>query len=196
VDTLSQPATANIGHEAWDEARPCILPVLKPHDYINPEGPTQHLLTTEWLADVLICYAITGKKMFRFVTGWDVDRWGTTAQALHEQAIANLAQLPWPRRLMGARTPGVGRVIVVDTDDSLAASRLLHPDLHKLFSGPLGSPFWAGIPSRNTLVLFSDRKALKDRIGRRLKKDHHASAYPITPQPFLVTRDGIAPAVK
>src|SRR5262249_27241161 len=102
--------------------------------------------------------------------------------------------LPWPRELVGARSKDSGRVIVVDTDDSLASSRLLHPDLHKLFSGPLGSPFWAGIPCRNRLVVYSDRRQLKQRIGRQLRKDHDSSAYPITPRPFLVTRDGIAPA--
>jgi hypothetical protein len=85
-----------------------------------------------------------------------------------------------------------GRVIIVDTDDSLASSRLLHPELHKLFSSALGSTFYGGIPCRNTLVLFSDRKALKARVGRRLRQDYKASPYPITPQPFLVTRDGIA----
>jgi hypothetical protein len=61
-----------------------------------------------------------------------------------------------------------------------------------LFSGPLGSPFWAGIPCRDTLVVYSDRRPLKQRTARRLKKDHDASAYAITPRPFLVTRDGIA----
>jgi uncharacterized protein YtpQ (UPF0354 family) len=193
VNTLTQPAAADIGHETWDDARPRILPVLKPLDYIRDEGPTKHILTREWLADVLICYAISGKKMFRFVTGWDVNRWEITDQILHDQAIANLAELPWPRQLMGSRDNSGGRVIIVDTEDSLASSRLLHPELHKMFCGPLGSPFWAGIPDRNTLVLFSDRKMLKQRIGRRLKKDHDASAYSITPRAFLVTHDGIAP---
>ena len=116
------------------------MPVLKPRNYIDPDGPTQHLLISEWLADVVICYVIRSKKMFRFVTGWDLGRWGTDAEALHELAIANLAQLPWPTQLMGARTKDSGRIIVVETDDSLASSRLLHPDLHQLFSGPLGSP--------------------------------------------------------
>ncbi len=194
VEALSQPAMANMGHESWEDARVATVPVLKPRDYIAAEGPTQHMLTQEWLADVLICYAIRSKKTFRFVTGWDVNRWGTTAEELHEQALANLARLPWPRELAGARTKDGGRIMVVDTDDGLASSRLLHPDLHRLFSGPLGSPFWAGIPCRDTLVLFSDRRALKQRTGRRLRKDHDSSAYPITPRPFLVTRDGIAPA--
>jgi hypothetical protein len=194
VDSLSQTATAALGHEAWDDVQGLILPLLKPRDYVESSGPTKHVLTSEWLVDVLICYVIRRKRLFRFVTGWDLGRWGTDAQALHQQAVANLSQLPWPGLLQGARARAGGRVIVVDTADSLASSRLLHPNLYQLFSGPLGTPFWAGIPCRDTLVLFSDRKSLKQRIGRQLRKDHDASAYSITPHPFLVTRDGIAPA--
>jgi uncharacterized protein YtpQ (UPF0354 family) len=195
VENLSRSAAAEPGTETWEDARHRIIPVLKSRAYVDKDGPTQHLLTQEWLADVLICYVIRSKKFFRFVTGWDVDRWGTTAQDLHQLAIENLSRLPWPSQLVGSRLNS-GRVIVVDTDDSLASSRLLHPDLHRLFSGPLGSPFWAGIPCRDTLVVYSDRKIIKQRIVRRLKKDHHASAYPITPYPFLVTADGIAPIVE
>ena len=194
VDNLKPPEELNMGTETWEEVQPHILPVLKPRDYISDEGPTKHILTAEWLGDVLITYVIKRPKMFRFVTGWDVNRWGTDAKALHELSIANLARLPWPRKLEGARQPDGGRIIIVDTNDSMTASRLLHPELHKLFSQALGSPFWAGIPDRGTLVLYSDRRSLKKRIPRRLKKDHDTSAYPITPRPFLVTRDGIAPA--
>ena len=84
-------------------------------------------------------------------------------------------------------------VILVEAGDSLTSCRLLHPELHRLFSGPLGNPFWAGIPDRDTLVLYSDRKQIKQRLGRRLAIDHRTSPYPISPVPFLVTRDGIAP---
>jgi len=196
VDALSQPAMAEFGHEIWDDIRGSIVPVLKHRDYIDPDSATKHLLTSEWLADVLICYAIRRKNLFRFVTGWDVNRWGLTAEALHEQALANLTRLPWPKELMGSRTRDEGRVILVDTDDKLASSRLLHPELHQLFTGPLGRTFLAGIPCRDLLVLYTDRRDLKKRIGRRLRKDHDDSAYPITPRPFQVTRDGIAAANK
>src|SRR5262249_14323829 len=117
-------------------------------------------------------------------------------QALHDLALENLAALPWPRQLEGARSREGGRIIVVDTNDSLASSRLLHPDLHRLFSGPLGSPFWAGIPCRKPMGVASDGGGLKQGPAPRLKKDPDASAYPITPQPFLVTREGIAPSVE
>jgi len=192
VDSLGQSAELQMGEETWEEACAQLLPVLKPRNYIAPDGPTQHLQTTEWLADVVICYALKSKNLFRFVTGWDVNRWGKDAQILHQVAIDNLAKLAWPRRLEGSRQPDGGRVILVETNDSMASSRLLHPELHRLFSGPLGSPFWAGIPDRGTLVLFSDRRSLKQRIGRRLRKDYKTSTYPITGRAFLVTRDGIA----
>jgi hypothetical protein len=194
VTTVGRPVPPEMGHEVWEDIRGSVVPMLKPRDYVDPDGPTQHLFTTEWLVDVVICYVIQRKKMFRFITGWDLNRWGLAAEALHGEAMANLTRLPWPKQMVGSRSKDAGRVIIVDTDDSLASSRLLHPELHKLFCGPLGSPFWAGIPCRNRLVVYSDRRQLKQRIGRRLKKDHDTSAYPITPQPFLVTRDGIAPA--
>jgi uncharacterized protein YtpQ (UPF0354 family) len=196
VANLGLAAAAPMGRETWEDARGHILPVLKPRNYVEPGTATEHILTTEWLADVVICYAIKSKKFFRYVTGWDVNRWGTDAQSLHQLALDNLARLPWPRRLEGARDRDGGRLILIETNDGLASSRLLHPDLHRLLSGPLGSPFWAGIPDRTTLVTFSDRRALKQRISRRLRKDHRESAYAISPLPFLVTRDGIAPAGK
>ena len=194
VEKLFQPGTEQLGHEVWEEIRGSVLPVLKHRDYVDADGPTKHLLTRDWLADVFICYVIRSKSLFRFITGWDVDRWELTAELLHEQALANLARLPWPHQLRGVRTKNAGHVIVVETDDNLASSRLLHPDLHHLFSSQLGSAFCVGIPCRDRLVIFSNRRELRQRIGRRLKKDHDTSAYPITSRPFLVTRDGIAPA--
>jgi uncharacterized protein YtpQ (UPF0354 family) len=193
VEKIFAPGTEQLGHEVWDEICGNVVPVLKHRDYLDRDGPTKHLLTRDWLDDVFICYAIRSKNLFRFVTGWDVDRWGLTAESVHEQALANLARLPWPKQMQGARMRDGGHVVVVDTDDNLASSRLLHPDLHRLFSAQLGGTFCVGIPCRDRLVIYSNRRELKQRIGRRLKKDHDASAYPITPRAFLVTRDGIAP---
>ena len=43
-------------------------------------------------------------------------------------------------------------------------------------------------------MLYSDRRKLKQRTKRQLRKDHDTSGYPITPRPFLVMPDGVAPA--
>ncbi len=194
VQSLSQSTDLPLGQESWEEAQARLLPLLKPRSYIDSDSATRFSLVSEWLADVVICYALRSKDIFRFVTVADVDRWQTDAQALHDVAIANLCRLAWPTKLEGARQRDGGRLIVIATGDGLASSRLLHPDLHRLFCGPLGSPFMAGIPDRDTLVVYSDRRRLKQRTERQLRKDHRTSSYPITARPFLVTPDGIAPA--
>ena len=168
--------------------------MLKPRSYLDSDSASRTSLVNEWLADVVICYALRSKDIFRFVTTADADRWQTDAQAIHQVAVANLCRLCWPTKLEGARQRDGGRVILIATSDGLASSRLLHPDLHRLFRGPLGSPFRAGIPDRDTLVVYSDRRRLRQRTERQLRKDHRTSSYPITPRPFLVTPDGIAPA--
>lgn len=194
VESLGQSMDVSLGYETWEDARDRLLPLLKPRAYLDSNSASRNSLVTEWLSDVVICYALRSKDIFRFVTTADAERWEMDAQALHDVAVANLCRLSWPRRLEGSRQHDGGHVIVVTTSDGLASSRILHPDLHRMFGGPLGSPFRAGIPDRDTLVIYSDRRRLRQRIERQLRKDHRTSGYPISPRPFLVTPDGIAPA--
>ncbi len=196
VQSIGQSMELPLGQESWAEAQPRLLPILKPRSYFDSNSAGRYLLVNDWLDDVMICYALRSKDIFRFVATADADRWEMDAQALHEVALANLCRLGWPDKLEGARQRGAGggRVIVIATGDALASSRLLHPDLHRLFCGPLGSPFRAGIPDRDTLVVYSDRRRFRQETERQLRKDHRTSSYPITPRPFLVTPDGIAPA--
>jgi uncharacterized protein YtpQ (UPF0354 family) len=192
VESIGEPPDIPMGEETWEEARVRLIPVLKPRDYVKDNGPTRDQLVREWLGDVVICYVLRIKNLLRFVTNWDVRRWETDADTVHQVALDNLSRLPWPSRMEGSRQKDGGRVVLVQTTDSLSSSRLLHPELHRLFSQGLGRTFWAGIPDRDTLVLFSDRRSLKSRIGRRLAIDCRKSSYPITEQAFLVTQDGIA----
>jgi uncharacterized protein YtpQ (UPF0354 family) len=194
VQSLGESMDLALGQETWAEAQARLLPILKPRSYVDSDSAGRSSLVNDWLADVVICYALRSKDIFRFVTTADADRWQMDAEALHQVAIANLCRLDWPAKLEGARQRDGGRVIVIETGDGLASSRLLHPDLHRLLCGPLGSPFRAGIPDRDTLVVYSDRRRLRQQTERQLRKDHRTSSYPITPRPFLVTPDGIAPA--
>jgi uncharacterized protein YtpQ (UPF0354 family) len=196
VKSLSQSVDLPLGEETWEDAQTRMLPVLKPRSYLDSNSANRYTLASEWLVDLVICYVLKSDDILRFVTTVDADRWQTDAEALHQVAIRNLCGLSWPTKLEGARQADGGRVIVVTTGDGLASSRLLHPDLHRVFSGPLGSPFRAGIPDRDTLVLYSDRRRIRKQTERRLRQDHRTSGYAISPLPFLVTPDGIAPALK
>ena len=194
VQRLGDSMKLPMGQESWEDARGRLIPILKPRSYLDSDSASRHSLATEWLANVVICYALRSKHIFRYVTTWDADRWKKDPEELHEVAIANLGRLDWPTRLEGVLQRDGGRLIMIVTDDGLASSRLLHPDLHRMFSGPLGSPFRAGIPDRDTLIVYSDRERLRKRTERQLLKDYRTSSYQITPRPVLVTPDGIAPA--
>src|SRR5262249_43065674 len=121
VDRLGQSVGLPLGYETWDEAKPRLLPLLKPRNYIDSEGATRHSLVTDWLGDVIICYALKTKDIFRFVTTIDAERWELDSEAIHQVAIENLAKLPWPSRLEGARQRDRGRLIIVETRDGMAS---------------------------------------------------------------------------
>ena len=163
VQSLGQSMDLTLGQETWEDAQTRLLPLLKPRAYLDSDSANRSSLVNEWLANVIICYALRSKDIFRFVTTVDGDRWQMDLEAVHQVALENLCRLNWPTKMEGARQRDGGRVIVIATSDSMASSRLLHPDLHRLFSGPLGSPFRAGIPDRDTLVVYSDRR--RSRLG-------------------------------
>ena len=106
----ANPWICRWGRKPGKRRRARLLPLLKPRSYLESDSATRHSLVNEWLADVVICYALRSKDIFRFVTTADADRWQTDAQALHQVAIANLCRLAWPTRLEGARQRDGGRV--------------------------------------------------------------------------------------
>ena len=155
---------ADLGHEEWDEVRDCILPVLKHRTYVKADGPTKDLLTSEWLADVVICYAIHNKKIFRFVTNWDVRRWETDARTLHDLAIANVSRLPWPSRCKGARVRRSGHVIVLECATAWnRAGSCTRTCIHS-FRARWAAPSWPASPIE-TRWCFS-------RTGESSKRQH------------------------
>jgi uncharacterized protein YtpQ (UPF0354 family) len=181
------------GAEHLEDVREAILPVLKPADYVRPDGPTAHLVYRAWLGDVIVCYSIHGARTLRFISRSDLARWGLDDRGLHDVAMANLQRLPLPARPAPPAELPAG-VVMLSSGDSLDAVRLLDPRLHDRLAPLLGSPFYAGVPERDSLVLFptGDSEAL-ERFRAALRDHFERAPYPISPQVFLVTRDGIAP---
>jgi hypothetical protein len=54
------------------------------------------LCGTNWLSGVIIVYPIWGE-LLRFVTDWDLTRWGIDPETLHEPAMDNLTQTRWDK---------------------------------------------------------------------------------------------------
>src|SRR3954447_6973803 len=99
VQSLGESLAVPMGQETWEESRDRLFPLLKPRSYLATDSASRNSLVNEWLADVVICYALRSKDVFRFVTNADAERWQTEAQALHRVAVDNLSRLAWPTRL-------------------------------------------------------------------------------------------------
>jgi uncharacterized protein YtpQ (UPF0354 family) len=180
--------------EELDAVRGLIHPVLKPGDYVRRTGPAANVVHREWLGDVTICYAIQGRKTLRFVLDADRERWNLPLDDLHEIALANLREKPFPESFPGA-APCDGRLVVLQSGDGFDASRILHPRLHEVFAPVLGTPFAAGIPDRGTLLLFSRRpRDTAARISAQIRKDFEGAAYPVSPRTFLIGPGGVRAA--
>ncbi len=94
VQSLGQSTDLPLGQESWEEAQPRLLPLLKPRSYLNSDSATRYSLASEWLADVVICYALRSKDIFRFVTTADVDRWQMTLRPFTKWPSQTCAGLP------------------------------------------------------------------------------------------------------
>lgn len=193
AEGLEQGAGTADGAETWEEAAALVLPTLKHVSYFRNEGPTAWLVRSKWLPEVRIAYALRHPGRVRFVHTEDLKRWSRTEEEIHERALSNLGDLPWPTR-PSPSTTNDGRIIAIRAGDAFEASRILHPQFHTLMRTSLGSPFLAAIPDRDTLLGFSDEPGLQRELTRRVARDHKSSAYPITDRIFRVTPDGVAPA--
>jgi uncharacterized protein YtpQ (UPF0354 family) len=179
-----------MGDEWRDAVSAKLLPVLKPLAYIDTDDATRRVVKTDWLSGLIVVYAICTESQ-RFATDLDLNRWNIDQHVLHMQAMHSLRGMPWPEYFSGTTLDDGGRLIAVHTNDNFDASRLLHPDLHRLLSGTLGSPFLAGVPERSTLVTCSRHAQIRSQMARTVREDCLRSAHSISPKLFLVTPDGI-----
>ena len=194
VQSLGESTDLSLGQESWEDARARLLPLLKPRSYLNSDSATRHSLASEWLADVVICYALRSKDIFRFVTVTDLE------------ALADGCSDP----SRGGRSEPV-QAFLADQVGRGSAARWWSPDHHRnrrrvgveptppsrpapAVQRPPREPVQGRHPgSRYPHRLF--RQSPPEAADRAtVAQDHRTSSYPITPRPFLVTPDGIAPA--
>ncbi len=195
-----------LGQEPWEEVRTCILPLIKSDQDIEqqngavmqtpPDGerhPLSDLVSTSWLVDLRICYAIDGEHTFRLINHYDLQRWNIDVDELHSVAIENLSHGPRPDLIGGAiggeRMPGFA---MLQPHNGVASSYVLLPDFFQFLSPHLGREIQVAIPSRDALVIFSGGDHDRSRILAAVQEDYKTTDRPLSDRLFAVTPDGIA----
>jgi uncharacterized protein YtpQ (UPF0354 family) len=192
LDQLFSGEASAVSSMGFDFVRARIMP------RIQPESIFEHL-SREQVAHVpfvngtVIVFVIDMPQMTVSVTTEQLLRWGVSAEDMELIARENLARSSEELELQVVTSKEGGRAIVVAEQDGYDAARLLLGNLHQRLAHRLGGDFYVATPSRDMFVAISiGPEPFVQRLAARVREDFRRLPYPISPEFFVVTRDGIA----
>lgn len=178
--------------EAFEEIRPRIMPLLRGAQSSPGDGPR---FERALVADLAIVYVIDNEPTTT-VTPLMLQRWGVDGDDLHQAALANLvARSEAVVAQAAADSEGKISLIQFQSRDGYDASRLLLPTLHDRLREHLGSPFGAGVPTRDLLLCFRNTEEVRQRMRQPIRDGYRHMPEQLSEQLLLVTADGIAPMI-
>jgi uncharacterized protein YtpQ (UPF0354 family) len=176
----------------WDVAKKKIFPRIQPEsifDHLNRE----QVAHVPWVNGTVIVFVIDLPNMTVSVTTEQMLRWGVTADELDLIARSNLDHATPHFELRSLESEDGGQAMLLTFQDGYDASRLLIDGLHATLSPELGATFYAAAPSRDMLLAFSgEPDTFVGRLKEKIGQDFTRLPYPITPELFVVCRDGVA----
>jgi hypothetical protein len=182
---------------AWSIIQPRLRPQIMPAEFTR-QVPIVHLplgATAEdgagEDADVLIGIALDSEAGYSYVRLEDAALWGRTPEELFETALENLKDAS--RELPMAMFPEPNLAIVIETKDGYDAARILIPDLREFVAGKLGEPFFAGIPNRDFLIMWSRdaSQEFQTFCRQKIAEDFGQQDHPLSPRILVATVDGL-----
>ncbi|MBC7852205.1 MAG: DUF1444 family protein [Pirellulaceae bacterium] len=143
------------------------------------------MVFTDFPSRIRIGYVLREPGVYRYVSREEVRGSGLTVAQLHEAALENLGELPFPK-LAVARTPGGHEAWLVDDVDNFNAARILLPHVQAEFRKELGEPFLVAIPCRDWFFCWSTQQAAEWQAKNRAEavSIFRADDYNLTPDIF------------
>jgi uncharacterized protein YtpQ (UPF0354 family) len=176
----------------FDFARPRIMPRIQPETIFNHLSREQ-VAHVPYVNDTVIVFVTDLPHMTVSITTEQIVRWKVSIDAVEEIARENLNEYAPDLEIQIVESKEGGKAAILGHHDGYDAARLLMSGLHERLAGQLGGDFFAAIPARDMFVAFSrNPEPFVKRIGERIEGDYKRLPYPICPDFFLVTRDGIA----
>lgn len=171
----------------WEEAQSRVRLQLMPAAFARA-GVS---VTYPFLDDVLISIVVDAEHGYAYVRAEDVERWQVGLVDLYQAACDNLMEAS--QNLGVSYYPGPPTIVAVDTSDGYAAARILLPSLREFVGQRLGSPFCAGIPNRDFLIMWSatEDEEFLARIQAQLEEDTQSRSHPLSSRILTVTADAI-----
>ena len=197
---------SKIADVSWDSVRRSVYPMVRPASILQQGIPAdmdhrplseadrvrQRMLSTPWLANLVICYAIDSEKTLRFVLNHDLERWGLDAAVVQKQAMRNLAKAKGPR--FNIQRDDYGKMMIAEIVGNGLPSRscwILHPALHQAVQSVCRGPAWAAMPSRDCMMVFPAAPHLRSSMQQFLNHEFCTTGHPLSDRLFAVKADGV-----
>jgi hypothetical protein len=173
----------------WESVRDRVRLQLMPAEFATRTP----LLSFPFLDDVLVGVVVDSPTGYVYLRVEDARSWQQSPIDIYEVAVTNLNDAS-PGTSMSFM-PAPNALIGVEAKDGYDAARILVPAIRKVASEKLGEPFYAGIPNRDFLIMWSANNPENfQRFAReKIAKDFIEQSHPLTATVLKVTCESIVP---
>lgn len=184
---LAEVASFNEAQQQWQQVKGSIRPQLAPIAYLEKADLVHQKLDDK----VIATFVIDDKHSYKYVTDDYFKSWKVSIEDLVNAANENLINISanMPMNISNQSE----KFIVVQANDGYDAARIMVPQIRAFFSQHLGEQFYAAMPYRDILLVWSDdnTEAFKARMHENIKGDFAAKQYALSPNIFKVNAQGI-----
>lgn len=175
-----------------DFAKTRIMPRIQPESIFNHLSREQ-VAHVPFVNDTVIVFVTDLPHMTVSITTEQQLRWNLSVEEMEQIARENLDQYAPELEIQLVESKEGGKAAIISQHDGYDAARLLLTGLHQRLVGQLGTNFYVATPARDMFVAMSANPApFINRLADRVLQDFRRLPYPISPDFFIVTRDGIA----
>ncbi len=192
LDQLFSGEAGAVQSMSFDLLRERIMPRIQPETIFNHLCREQ-VAHVPFVNSTAIVFVVDMPQMTVSVTTEQMVRWNVTADELDELARENLARTSGDLQFQVVTSKEGGKAIILAEQDGYDAARLLLGGLFGRLASKLGGDFYVATPARDMFVALSPRpEPFVNRLSNRVRDDFRRLPYPISPDFFYVTRDGVA----
>lgn len=179
---------------AFEDVRGLIYPVVRAWGF-GRETKVNIVRRTLLDKELELFAAVDTGRTLRFLSRDDVEKWeGVSDDDVFFYARENLLAISGEMELQALAGPdGNPRAVIIATQDSHDAARVVLPQFYEKLAQVLGPNLLVGIPNRDFLiVLTADDEELVQNVSAQVKIDAQDRPYPISGKLYKLTAEGLA----
>jgi uncharacterized protein YtpQ (UPF0354 family) len=167
----------------WPAAKALLRPQVVPIEYLA-RMPIVHRPLAK---DAAQGFVLDQEKTYQYVLVDDLERWHVSVDELQKAAADNLSRASKSIEIESGSGPD--KFLAVETKDGYDAARLLVPEFREFVTKHLGDTFYAAMPNRDFLIMWSSScsSGFQERTRRTVAEDFNSQPYPLSKSVFRVT---------